>query len=139
MNRLRLLVVLSGMLAAVLVAPGSPAADESAAKRAAVQAKIEPSVVYLQFWTAGTKDGGEVGRYGTGFVIAAPDARKTKWILTSAHSLSPLPGDTPNGPVKKISGVRYRLPKQETFADCGEVIVDERTTWPPFVPTRAIR
>jgi hypothetical protein len=84
---------------------------------AAVQAKIEPSVVYLQFWTEAGAAPAELAGFGTGFVVADP--QKRNWIVTTAHSLAA----TEAG--KKVVCVRYRLPGQEKFAACAKAIVDE--------------
>lgn len=103
----------------VLATPLSGAA-QSAELEKSIQAKVAPSVVYLQFWTAGTERGAEVGGYGTGFVIA--DSKQRNWILTAAHLLIAAGSKEQ----KKIEGVTYRLPRQETFVHCGEMIVDEK-------------
>lgn len=82
-----------------------------------LQAQVEPSVVYLQFWTEAGSTPSELAGFGTGFVIADPSG--TNWILTTAHSLA----TTESG--KRISSVRYRLPRQQRFAECKAAIIDE--------------
>jgi S1-C subfamily serine protease len=97
-----------------------------------VQSKVEPSVVYLQFWTGGGKEGAELGRYGTGFVFEAPD--KTRWIMTSAHSLAAVVPKDPKDEPRKIRSVRYRQANQDRFADCGKALIDESYDLAVFQP-----
>lgn len=85
----------------------------------AVQNKIEPSIVCLEFWTGG--DDKSNGSYspGTGFVIS--DLNGRKWIVTTAHSLAA------SGAGKKIETVMYYLPSSGDRREaCGEVLVDEQ-------------
>ncbi len=103
----------------LVLAAAAPSWSEaqSADKGVEVQNKIEPSVVYLEFWPESGKEQGSPGR-GTGFVVSDP--QKRNWIVTTAHSLAP----TETG--KKIATVRYRLSQQKIFATCLDVILDEK-------------
>lgn len=116
-----------GILAYVLTVhtlSGTPAmADERERERSVVQQKITPSIAYLQFWT---RDG-EIARYGTGFVVESRDAGRSKWIITSAHSLR-------KSGSKPIAAVLYRLSNQETPVECGEMLLDVKHDLVAFRP-----
>lgn len=113
------LPVVSAYVIFVLATPSLGVAPPADLEKS-VQAKVEPSVVYLQFWTAGNANGSEVAGYGTGFVIA--DSKQRRWIHTAAHSLTAAGSKGQ----KKVESVWYRLPRQEKFVECGKMIVDEK-------------
>lgn len=83
-----------------------------------VQDKVEPSVVYLQFWTEGQSDEADSPGLGTGFVIPGPQGKK--WIVTTSHSLA----KTEEG--KKIISVKYRMARSQWSGVCKEAIVQEQ-------------
>lgn len=103
---LRLLTVLAALAAAGLpaLAQTGPTFD---------RARVERAVARLRVWGRGRLEAS-----GTGFVVNGPGGKR--WIVTSAHVLAP------SEPGKPVTVVQYLLPGMRRFADCGQVLVEER-------------
>lgn len=94
------------------------ASNALAASADALEKKLLPSVVYLQFWTEATKEAATCAGNSTGFIIKDPSNRKR--ILTTAHSLAP----TNYG--RAITSVKYRLHNDSSWTRfCSDALVDE--------------